>query len=45
MQINDIMKMLRFKRVSYKFTKYDQEYDYYNIESPKDNEIKRLTEL
>lgn len=45
MQINDIMKMLRFKRVTYRFTKYDEEHTYCDIDSPRDNEIKRLTEL
>lgn len=43
--INDILKMLRFKRVNYKFTKYDSEYSYYTIESPNDNVIKTLDEF
>jgi hypothetical protein len=35
----DQMEMLRFKRVNYKWYKYDDEYTYYNVESAKDAEV------
>jgi len=37
--LSEILKMLRFKRVNYKFTKYDNEYTYYAVETPMDSEI------
>ncbi|WP_299465478.1 hypothetical protein [uncultured Microscilla sp.] len=43
--LTEILKMLRFKKVNYKFTKYDSEYTYYTVDSPKDNEIVRLSSL
>lgn len=36
---NEMLTLLRFKRVNYRFTKYDDEFTYYKVESLNDNEI------
>lgn len=35
----DMLELLRFKRVNYRFTKYDDEYNYYDVKSPKDGDV------
>jgi hypothetical protein len=36
---NDALQMLRFNRVNYRFTKYDDEYTYYDVKSLSDDNI------
>ncbi len=38
-QIGDAIKMFRFTRVNYKWFKYDDEYNYYNLEVPADSTV------
>ncbi len=40
--LSDILHMLRFKRINYRFTKYDDEFTYYDLKSPNDNEITKV---
>lgn len=39
-KIHDAVSDLRFKRVNYKWYKYDDEYTYYTISSPQDDELR-----
>lgn len=38
--LHEVLSFLRFKQIQYKWYSGDDEYTYYNIESPKDSEIK-----
>lgn len=40
--LNDILRQLRFKRVNYKWYKYDDEYTYYSMKTEKDGELVEL---
>ena len=37
--LNEILHSLRFKRINYKWYEYDDEYTYYTLKTPKDNEL------
>lgn len=37
--LNEILHMLRFKRVNYKWYEYDDEYTYYTLKTPSDKEL------
>lgn len=37
--LSEILNLLRFKKVNYKWYKYDDEYTYYDLDYKKDNEI------
>jgi hypothetical protein len=38
-ELNEVLHQYRFKRVNYKWHKYDDEYTYYTLESKKDTEL------
>lgn len=40
--LRNIMELLRFKRVNYKWYKYDDEYTYYTLTTPEDRDIVKL---
>ena len=40
--LNEILSQLRFKRVNYKWYKYDDEYTYYSIKTEQDGELVEL---
>ena len=37
--LSEMLNLLRFKKVNYKWYKYDDEYTYYELDSKNDNEI------
>lgn len=40
--LRDIIELLRFKRVNYKWYKYDNEYTYYTLTTPSDGDVIKL---
>lgn len=38
-EIQEMLKLLRFDRINYKWYKYDDDYTYFNLESSGDNEV------
>lgn len=40
--LTEIFNLLRFKRINYKWYKYDDEYTYYNLETSRDNALLTL---
>lgn len=40
--LSELLNLLRFKKVNYKWYEYDDEYTYYELDTPKDNAIMRI---